>query len=140
MVLNNNLITNRKIIPQTIGNFYAELYWVYADHRVSFYCGCTYSPDRKVDLASCGLETLADKPRAQRIEAEHIFPAAQFGNFRPCWRDPRSFPTCLKADGSALAGVHPTFAEVTRNQLRLALKRYIYRFVYRKALAHWRAT
>ena len=28
---------------------------VYADHRVSFYCGCTYSPDRKVDLASCGL-------------------------------------------------------------------------------------
>jgi hypothetical protein len=35
----------------------------------------------------------------------------------------------------ALAGVHPTFAEVSRTQLRLALKLYIYRFVYRKALA-----
>ena len=57
---------------------------VYADHRITFYCGCTYSTDRKVDLASCGLEALAGIPRAQRIEAEHIFPAAQFGNFRPC--------------------------------------------------------
>ena len=66
---------------------------IYADHRVTFYCGCRYDTGRQVDLGSCGLEALADKPRAQRTEAEHIFPAAQFGNFRPCWRDPRSFPT-----------------------------------------------
>jgi hypothetical protein len=26
MVLNNNLITNRKIVPQTVVNFYAERY------------------------------------------------------------------------------------------------------------------
>lgn len=95
---------------------------VYADHRITFYCGCTYSTDRNVDLTSCGLEALADIPRAQRIEAEHIFPAAQFGNFRPCWRDPRSFPTCLKADGSALSGrkcceqVDPVF-ETAHNDL-----------------------
>ena len=71
-------------LPHTPASFDAAkkiLYaQVYADHRVTFYCGCTYSPDRQVDLASCGLETLADKPRTQRIEAEHIFPAAQFGN------------------------------------------------------------
>ena len=95
-------------LPQTPRSFEAAkkiLYaQVYNDHRVTFYCGCTYSADRKVDLARCGLEALADKPRAQRIEAEHIFPAAQFGNFRPCWRDPRSFPGCLKGDGSALSG------------------------------------
>lgn len=95
-------------LPNTPGSFESAkraLYeQVYADHRVTFYCGCTYSADRKVDLASCGLEALADKPRAQRIEAEHIFPAAQFGNFRPCWRDPRSFPVCIKSDGSALSG------------------------------------
>lgn len=95
-------------LPHTPGSFESAkraLYeQVYIDHRVTFYCGCAYSADRKVDLASCGLQALADKPRAQRIEAEHIFPAAQFGNFRPCWRDPRSFPTCLKADGSALSG------------------------------------
>jgi sRNA-binding protein len=35
----------------------------------------------------------------------------------------------------ALAGVHPLFAEVSRTQLRLALKFYIRRFTYRKALA-----
>ena len=27
MVLNNNLITNQKIMPQTVNNFYAERYW-----------------------------------------------------------------------------------------------------------------
>ena len=95
-------------LPHTPGSFEAAkkiLYaQVYADHRVTFYCGCRYDASKQVDLGSCGLEALADKPRAQRIEAEHIFPAAQFGNFRPCWRDPRSFPTCLKADGSALSG------------------------------------
>jgi deoxyribonuclease-1 len=95
---------------------------VYADHRLTFYCGCTYSTDRKVDLGSCGLEALADKPRAQRIEAEHVFPAAQFGNFRPCWRSPRDFPECAKADGSALSGrqccerVDPVF-ETAHNDL-----------------------
>ena len=114
-------------LPKSPGSFEAAkkiLYGqIYADHRVTFYCGCTYSPDRKVDLSSCGLEALADKPRAQRIEAEHLFPAAQFGHFRPCWRDPRSFPTCIKADGSALSGrkcceqVDPVF-EAAHNDLQ----------------------
>ena len=94
-------------LPHTSGSFEAAkrtLYdQVYPDHRITFYCGCAYSPDRQVDLASCGLQALSGKPRAQRIEAEHIFPAAQFGNFRPCWRDPRSFPLCVK-DGSTLSG------------------------------------
>ena len=35
----------------------------------------------------------------------------------------------------ALAGIHPTFAELTRTQLRRAIKFYTRRFVYRKALA-----
>ena len=91
--------------PSTFESTKKVLYGqVYADHRVTFYCGCTYSPDRKVDLGSCGLEALADIPRAQRIEAEHIFPAAQFGNFRLCWRSPRDFPECVKSDGKTLSG------------------------------------
>jgi deoxyribonuclease-1 len=95
---------------------------VYADHRVTFYCGCTYSPERQVDLASCGLEALADKPRAQRIEAEHIFPAAQFGNFRACWRNPGDFPECVKSTGKTVSGreccqkVDPVF-EAAHNDL-----------------------
>ena len=113
-------------LPKSPGSFESAkkiLYGqIYADHRVTFYCGCAYSPDRKVDLGSCGLEALADKPRAQRIEAEHIFPAAQFGNFRPCWRSSRDFPECVKADGSALSGrkcceqVDPVF-ETAHNDL-----------------------
>ncbi|MDS4059333.1 MAG: endonuclease [Candidatus Contendobacter sp.] len=95
-------------LPHTPGTFTAAkkaLYdQVYADHRVTFYCGCRYDADRRIDLASCGLESLADKPRAQRIEAEHIFPAAQFGNFRPCWRSPQDFPACAKSDGKTLSG------------------------------------
>ena len=39
-----------------------------------------------------------------QIEAEHIFPAAQFGHFRPCWRSPRDFPECVKSDGKTLSG------------------------------------
>lgn len=114
-------------LPHTPSTFTAAkraLYeQVYFDHRVTFYCGCTYSPDRQVDLASCGLEALADKPRAQRIEAEHIFPAAQFGNFRPCWRSPQDFPACAKSDGKTLSGraccqaVDPVF-EAAHNDLQ----------------------
>lgn len=95
---------------------------VYFDHRVTFYCGCAYGADRQIDLGSCGLESLAGKPRAQRIEAEHLFPAAQFGNFRPCWRNPGDFPACAKSDGKTLSGraccqaVDPLF-EAAHNDL-----------------------
>ncbi len=113
-------------LPNTPGTFTAAkkaLYErVYADHRVTFYCGCRYDADRRIDLASCGLESLAGKPRAQRIEAEHVFPAAQFGNFRACWRSPKDFPECAKSDGKTLSGreccqrVDPVF-EAAHNDL-----------------------
>lgn len=113
-------------LPNTPGTFTAAkkaLYdRVYFDHRITFYCGCAYDADRRIDLASCGLEALADKPRAQRIEAEHVFPAAQFGNFRACWRAPKDFPECAKSDGKTLSGreccqrVDPVF-EAAHNDL-----------------------
>jgi deoxyribonuclease-1 len=113
-------------LPNTPGTFTAAkkaLYeQIYHDHRITFYCGCAYSPDRQIDLASCGLQALADKPRAQRIEAEHLFPAAQFGNFRPCWRSPGDFPECVKGSGKTVSGreccqkVDPVF-EAAHNDL-----------------------
>lgn len=113
-------------LPNTPSTFTAAkkaLYdQVYFDHRVTFYCGCRYDADRQIDLASCGLQALADKPRAQRIEAEHIFPAAQFGNFRPCWRSPGDFPECVKGSGKTVSGreccqkVDPVF-EAAHNDL-----------------------
>jgi deoxyribonuclease-1 len=76
---------------------------VYRDHRKTFYCGCDYDAKRQVALASCGLESLKDRPRVQRVEAEHVFPASQFGNFRPCWREPQQFLACL-SNGKPLSG------------------------------------
>jgi endonuclease I len=103
-----NAVRTPSDLPRTASTFTGAkkaLYdQVYHDHRLTFYCGCDYSVDRKIDLASCGLTALADKPRAQRIEAEHIFPAAQFGNFRPCWRNPGEFPECVKSSGKTVSG------------------------------------
>lgn len=79
-------------LPKTAGTFGTAKRWlyedVYGDHRLSFYCNCRYSEDRKVDLQSCDMGELSDVNRAGRIEAEHVFPAWQFGNFRQCWREP----------------------------------------------------
>jgi deoxyribonuclease-1 len=98
---------------------------VYHDHRKTLYCVCDYSADRKIDLASCGLTALADKPRAQRIEAEHLFQAAQFGNFRPCWRNPSDFTECVKSSGKTLSGreccqrVDPVFESAHNDLMNL---------------------
>jgi deoxyribonuclease-1 len=70
---------------------------VYADHRVSFYCGCAFDAQHRTDLSGCGLAALAGEKRAQRVEADHVFPAAQFGQARPCWRDPAAFPACAQS-------------------------------------------
>ncbi|EGV18975.1 endonuclease [Thiocapsa marina] len=88
---------------------------VYSGHRVTFYCGCGYDRDGRTDLDGCGLRTLDGSSRAQRVEAEHVFPASQFGNFRRCWREPAAFSKCRGDDGNTLSGraccerVDPTF-------------------------------
>lgn len=80
-------------LPKTPGSFstakrllYNE---VYKGHEKTFYCGCDFNPqDRSVNLSSCGVKPRKNSTRAKRIEAEHVFPAYQFGNFRRCWREP----------------------------------------------------
>jgi len=60
---------------------------IYKGHRQTFYCGCNYSKKRKVNLKSCGVTPRKNKDRALRVEAEHVMPASQFGNYRKCWRE-----------------------------------------------------
>ncbi|MEA3643342.1 MAG: endonuclease [Lamprobacter sp.] len=95
-------------LPRVAGSFSAAkdlLYeQVYRGQRVTAYCGCTYNGRREVDLGSCGLEGFADTARARRVEAEHVFPAAQFGNFRRCWRDPGRYSACRQKDGDLVSG------------------------------------
>lgn len=77
---------------------------VHFDQRETLYCGCDYNADKQVSLASCGLDHLTGNTRAERVEAEHVFPASQFGNFRQCWREPSQFPECTTSGGNLLSG------------------------------------
>ena len=98
---------------------------IYADHRQTFYCGCTYDDKRRVDLSSCDMATLQRKTRARRVEAEHVFPAFQFGNFRQCWRNPASFPKCVRRNGKVMKGraccekVDPVFRSAHNDLMNL---------------------
>jgi deoxyribonuclease I len=116
-------------LPRTAGSFelakrtlYERIYY---DQPKTFYCGCRYTPERQTDLASCGLDSLAGNSRAERIEAEHVFPASQFGHFRVCWREPERFAGCRKSDGSTRSGreccerVDPTFLAAHNDLMNL---------------------
>ena len=74
-------------LPATAQSFETAKKWlyerVYYDHPKTFYCDCDYarSPGQpgQVDMQRCCLKPRQDANRAQRLEAEHVFPAAQFG-------------------------------------------------------------
>ena len=68
--------------------------------QTSFYCGCDirYQGKKMVpDLASCGYEVRKQPERANRIEWEHIVPAADFGRQRQCWQE-GGRKNCVKND------------------------------------------
>ncbi|MBW2457044.1 MAG: endonuclease [Deltaproteobacteria bacterium] len=59
---------------------------VFRGHRVTFYCGCPYGADRKVDHEACGYVPRRDNQRAGRVEWEHVVPAAVLGGTLSSWR------------------------------------------------------
>ena len=77
---------------------------IYRGHQTTFYCDCTYNRSGAASLESCGLSAYAGQARADRVEAEPMFPASQFGNYRDCWRNPAGFPQCREADGDVVSG------------------------------------
>jgi len=58
---------------------------VYYDHRLTFYCGCLFSP-RKAILPCSNYIPLTKWKRAKRVEWEHIVPAHAFGQSFSAWR------------------------------------------------------
>jgi len=87
--------------PKTFSKAKKLLYGkVYKGHRETLYCGCSYTKHRKVNLNSCGVKPRKNAKRAKRIEAEHVFPASQFGNYRQCWRE----KICTKKNGKKYKG------------------------------------
>ncbi len=96
-------------LPRTASSFSrakSRLYGsIYRDHATTFYCGCSFErSSRRTSLDGCGLGDYAGQTRADRVEAEHIFPAAQFGQSRRCWREPAAFADCRQADGDVISG------------------------------------
>ncbi len=77
-------------LPDTAGSFGTAKNWLYDkvfhDIRRTFYCGCAYDENRRVDWKSCGYKIREDNVRAARVEAEHVVPAYWIGYTRPCWR------------------------------------------------------
>ena len=55
---------------------------VYADHRITFYCNCPFSPDKKI-LPSENYTPKKEGKRAHRLEWEHIVQLTPLGRAFP---------------------------------------------------------
>lgn len=60
---------------------------MYFKNRVTFYCGCNYDENKKIDLESCGYIVRKNLHRASRMEWEHIVPASYYGRSLSCWQE-----------------------------------------------------
>ena len=60
---------------------------LFGENHVTLYCGCEFDSNKKVDLTSCNMHTATPIERANRIEWEHMMPAASFGRYHRCWTE-----------------------------------------------------
>ena len=74
---------------------------IYADHRVTVYCGAAYNEQGYITLPP-GFTTPSHHKRAEKIEWEHIVPAENFGRAFAEWRD--GDPLCVDNRGKAFKG------------------------------------
>ena len=74
---------------------------VYADHRVTFYCGAEYDAQSNVTLPD-GFTTPKHEKRADHIEWEHSLPAENFGQTFVEWRE--GSPECVDNRGKEFKG------------------------------------
>lgn len=74
---------------------------IYKDHRITFYCGCPF--DEYKDVQPCqNYVPVKGGKRSERVEWEHIVPAAHFGQSFKEWRE--GDPRCVDNKGKALKG------------------------------------
>jgi deoxyribonuclease-1 len=74
---------------------------IYADHKITFYCDCPFDDSNKVNLCGQYTSKKAGK-RAERIEWEHIVPAAHFGQSFKEWQE--GHPDCVDKKGKLYKG------------------------------------
>lgn len=74
---------------------------VYYDHRITFYCGCPFTMDKKI-IPSEKYTPKKESKRAKRVEWEHVVPAHAFGQSFPEWRDGHA--ECVSSKGKPFKG------------------------------------
>lgn len=57
------------------------------EKRTTFYCGCKYDENGKIDHKSCDYKHKGSLARASKMEWEHIVPASVFGQKLLCWQN-----------------------------------------------------
>jgi deoxyribonuclease-1 len=87
---------------------------IYNDHRITFYCGCPFTDDKKI-IPSDRYKPKKPTKRSKRIEWEHIVPASDFGRSFKEWR--KGHPECVTKKGKRFKG---------RNCARKVSKRFRY--------------
>ena len=76
----------------------------YADNKITFYCGCNFDGNKKINAEECGFTARKNIKRGTRLEWEHIVPASRFGRPLQCWQQPESFEQCVKKNGKHISG------------------------------------
>ena len=74
---------------------------IYRDHPVTFYCGCKFTPSKKI-IHTNGYIPKKQGKRANRLEWEHVVPAHAFGQSFPEWR--AGHPDCVTKKGKKFKG------------------------------------
>jgi len=98
------IVAERPTSTRSFDDAKGEGWQIFADHALSFYCGCPYTrpdPNRTgvPDLQACGyVPTDTYEARSRRIEWEHIVPAHRFGHYRECWQR----ENCVSDTGASL--------------------------------------
>lgn len=71
---------------------------IYADHQISFYCGCPFASDGQI-IPSDRYTPKKINSRSNRIEWDHVVPAENFGRSFKEWRE--GGPECVDKKGKA---------------------------------------
>lgn len=79
-----------------------ELMEIHKSNPKTFYCGCTFTPSKTIDLKSCGYSPKHSASRARRVEFEHVVPASAFGATFPQWK--AGHAACRTSKGKSYKG------------------------------------
>lgn len=96
---------------------------VYTDHTKTFYCGCSFNEQKRIDLGTCGYKPKSVSNRAERIEWDHLVPAESFGQAFKEWRDGQ--PNCVDNKQRSFKGrkcaekVNPTYRYMQADMFNL---------------------